>query len=173
MVAASNPVELKGTRVSVALNVEPAARPRLGRPAGMGLDDAESEPIYLNVEDIDAPHNPGLVYGVYVNAPQGATPDERQQYHVGNVSLFGIEAVKDPDRTHAVPGLKHTFNISHVVSRLKAANRWNPATIDVTFEPVVPVQRPAPGMGIAEDMPQLRDAASTPIRIGRISLFVG
>jgi len=173
MVAASNPVELTGTRVSVALNVEPAARPRLGRPGGMGLDDTDAEPIYLNVEDIDAPHNPGLVYGVYVNAPQGATADERQQYHVGNVSLFGIEAVKDPARPHALPGLKHTFNISHVVSRLKAANRWNPATINVTFEPVVPVQRPAPGMGIAEDMPQLRDAANTPIRIGRVSLFVG
>ncbi len=172
MVAASNPVELKGNRVSVALNVEPSARPRLGRPPGMGLD-ATDEALYLNVEDIDAPRNPGLVYGVYVNAPQGASPEEKQQYHVGNVSLFGIEAVKDPSRPHAVPGLRHTFNISHVVSRLKAANRWNPATIDVTFEPVLPVARPAPGMGIAEDMPQLRDAADNPIRIGRVSLFVG
>lgn len=173
MVAASNSLELKGTRVSVALTVEPAARPRLSGGGGMGLTDEEQEPIYLNVEDIDAPRNPGLVYGVYVNAPAGTTDVERAQYHVGNVSLFGIESVKDPNRVHSSPGLRHTFNITHVVTRLKAANRWNPATINVTFEPLVPIARQAPGMGVAEEMPQLRAAADIPVRIGRISLFVG
>ena len=31
---------------------------------------------------------------MYVNVPAGATADEREAYHVGNVSLFGIEAVR-------------------------------------------------------------------------------
>jgi len=133
------------------------------------MDDA---PIYLNVEDIDAPRNPGLVYGVYVNAPAGASAEEREEYHVGNVSLFGIESVRDPNRIHALPGLRHTFNISHVVERLRAANRWDPDTIDVSFEPIVPLASASPGAGPAP-MAQLRTAGDIPVRIGRVSLFIG
>ncbi len=172
MVAASDrPVELTGNRVSVSLSVAPAARPRL-RGGGLGITGGEDAPIYLNVEDIDAPRNPGLVYGVYVNAPAGASADEREAYHVGNVSLFGIEAVRDPNRIHSVPGLRHTFNISHLVDRLRATNRWNPDTIDVSFEPIVPLARPT-GIGLAPELPQLRTAADIPVRIGRVSLFIG
>ena len=128
---------------------------------------------YFNVEDIDAPRNPGLVYGVYVNVPAGATADEREAYHVGNVSLFGIEAVQDRNRIHSVPGLRHTFNISHLVERLRAANTWDPDTIDVSFEPIVPVASPSPATGVAPEMPQLRTAGDIPVRIGRVSLFIG
>jgi tyrosinase len=172
MVAASDrPVELTGNRVSVSLGVTPAARPRLR--GGIATAGTEDTPIYLNVEDIDAPRNPGLVYGVYVNVPAGATADERETYHVGNVSLFGIEAVRDRNRIHSVPGLRHTFNISHLVERLRAANTWNPDTIDVSFEPIVPVARPSAATGLAPEMPQLRTASDIPVRIGRVSLFIG
>ncbi|HEX8027574.1 MAG TPA: tyrosinase family protein [Vicinamibacterales bacterium] len=178
MVAASDrPVELTGNRVSVSLSVAPDALPRLrgdaigGAPGlAVGGDDTS---IYLNVEDIDAPRNPGIVYGVYVNAPPGASADEREEYHVGNVSLFGIESVRDPNRVHSVPGLRHSFNISHVVDRLKAERRWNPATIDVTFEPIAPVGGAVPGAGGAPGIPQARTGSNIPVRIGRVSLFLG
>jgi hypothetical protein len=178
MVAASDrPVELTGNRVSVSLTVAPDAVPRLrgdvvgGAPGATG--PAEDTPIYLNVEDIDAARNPGVVYGVYVNAPQGASADEREEYHVGNVSLFGIESVRDPSRVHSVPGLRHTFDISHVVDRLKAERRWNPDTIDVTFEPIAPIGGAAPGVGGAPAIPPARAGSDVPVRIGRVSLFLG
>ena len=174
MVAASDrPVELTGQRVSISLNMAPSAGAALGGRATVGGAAGEEAPMYLNVEDIDAPRNPGVVYGVYVNAPAGASADEREEYHVGNVSLFGIESVRDTNRIHASPGLRHTFNISHVVDRLKAANRWNPNAIDVTFEPIVPIARPSPGIGGAPGVPQPRTPSNIPVRIGRVSLFVG
>jgi hypothetical protein len=167
MVAASeHPVELKGGRTSVALSVAPGARARIGGSLGTAVSDAPPKPLYLRVEDIDAPRNPGVVYGVYLNAPAGGSPEERERHRVGNVTLFGIEAIRDPNRPHTVPGLKHTFNITRVVSRLRAAKRWDPDDINVTFEPISPV-------GAASDSGAVADSGpGVAVKIGRVSLFV-
>ena len=167
MVAASEqPVELTGARKSVTLTVAPGARARVSGVGGTGLVDAPPKPMYLTVEDIDAPRNPGVVYGVYLNAPAGASPDEREQHRVGNVTLFGIEAIRDPNKPHTVAGLKHTFNITRVVSRLRADNQWDPDAINVTFEPLTPGPAPA-GAGALPDSP----TSTVPVTIGRVSLF--
>jgi hypothetical protein len=116
--------------------------------------------IYLNVEDIDAPKNPGVVYGVFLNAP-GA------KRHVGNITLFGIEAVNNPDaERHAVPGLRHTFDITKVAAELSNEGNWNPDAIEVTFEPLTPV-----GESERESAAVGGDTA-TPVKIGRVSMFM-
>lgn len=95
---------------------------------------------------------------------------DRARHHIGNVALFGIEAMNDPDTAHSgVPGLRHTFDITRVVGELSEAGIWNPNEITVTFEPITPI--PPPGQehraaDFAENIP------TTPVRVGRVSLFV-
>jgi len=156
LVAASDePVVLTGTGASVSLKATPTTGALLDAiPSG-------ARRTFLNVEDITAAANPGVGYAVYLDAPDGGR-------HVGNVSLFGIEEMINPDRPHAgAPGFRHTFDVTSEVADLTARGLWNPDDLRVRLEPIVVA--PPPGEEWpAADAPE----AHTPITIGRVSLFV-
>ena len=162
--ASAREVDLKGQPVSVPLNTT------AGAVAGLSSDAVAAgapEGIYLNVEDIEAAENPGVVYGVYL---ESAAHTRR---HVGNVSLFGVEAMNDPDRVHdGVPGFRHTFDITGAVASLSDAGEWDPATITVVFEPLKTA--PPPGQEPLADLAsaELQESTGKPVRIGRVSMFV-
>lgn len=167
--ATDEPVTLIGQPASVTLSVPPSTRGRLATEsvsaaaaaaAGGGDGEGGEGAIYLNVEDIDAPKNPGVVYGVFLNAAG-------EKHHVGNITLFGIEAVNNPDsERHAVPGLRHTFDITKVAAELSNAGNWNPDAIEVTFEPLTPIGESEP------ESAALGGETATPVKIGRVSLFM-
>jgi hypothetical protein len=171
MVAASDaPVQLTGARVSVPLAVPASTRDRVSSDAVVSPTPEGPRAVYLNVEDIEAPRNPGVVYGVFVNLPPNADSALRARHHVGNITVFGVESVNDPDKAHeTVPGFRHTFDITPFVVQQTEAGAWDPNTLNVTFEPVVPV---SPDTGGEADAPEVATSATTPIRIGRVSLFV-
>jgi hypothetical protein len=118
--------------------------------------------VYVNVEDIEAEQDPGLAYAVYLS---GATGERR---HVGNISLFGISEMNDPDRAHVgPPGFRHTFNATDAIAQLRAAALWDPSAMTVTFEPIR--IEPPPG----ESWPADGEADQVaPVAIGRVSVFV-
>jgi hypothetical protein len=183
--ATDQPVTLTGRPASVTLAVPASTRERVAREsvsavAGAAASGGRSA-IFLNVEDIDAPKNPGVVYGVFLNVPGGAAAaaesaargresggvESRAKYHVGNITLFGIEAVNDPDaRRHGVPGMRHTFDITKIAAELSSAGAWNPDAIEVTFEPITPI-----GESDRESA-ALGGESATPVKIGRVSLFM-
>ena len=169
MVAATDrPIELTGQPATVVLAVPDATRPQVAFESVLAANRSEGS-VYLNVEDIEAPKNPGIVYGVFVNVPPNATESERVRHHVGNVTLFGIEAVNNPDAVHeSVPGMRHTFDITRLVSDLAGAGNWDPDAIKVTFEPIGPVADEL------ETPPEVAQAPApvSPVRIGRVSLFI-
>jgi hypothetical protein len=169
LVAASDrPVELIGRPVSVQLSVPKTARPRVETEA-IARTALRGDAVYLTIEDIEAPKNPGVVYGVFVNASASAGVPEGARRHVGNMTLFGIESMNDPDQSHeSVPGFRHTFDITAVVADLTGAGAWNPDSINVTFEPITPVT----DAGVESPSPEMAQATATPVRVGRISLFV-
>jgi Common central domain of tyrosinase/Polyphenol oxidase middle domain len=166
LVAASErPVELTGTPASVALTLPESTRAMLDEAAA----DA-SRRLLVSVEDIEAETNPGIGYAVYLDT-RGATDDvTRERRHVGNVSLFGIDVMNDPDLAHdAAPGLRHVFDATSAVDALSEQGRWDPEHVTVTFEPITVL--PPPG---EEATPKAAAdvAATTPVRIGRVGLFV-
>jgi len=169
--ATDRPVTLTGAPTSVRLVTPPSTLALLAR------DDvaAGSRSVYLNVEDIEASQNPGVVYGVFVNMPANTPEAARGRFHVGNIALFGVEVMNDPDRTHdAVPGFRHTFDITRVVSEQSKAGQWDPAAVIVTFEPLVPIPPAGRAADLADSVNELLTAAAArPVRVGRVSLFVG
>lgn len=178
MVAATEePIELAGDVCTVQLTVPPSTRALLSRAGARAVDadaDTATPSVYLNVEDIEAEQNPGVVYAVYLDLPSGSDdPDaDPVRHHAGNIALFGIELMNDPDHAHpGVPGFRHTFDITGLVEELSAAGRWDPDSITVTFKPLSPL--PPPG----EEHRRAEYAADTAragaMRIGRVSLFLG
>jgi hypothetical protein len=182
--ATDEPVTLVGQPASVTLSVPASTRERVARESVSAAAAASGgqSAIYLNVEDIDAPKNPGVVYGVFLNVPGGAgaaaagaagggreagRAEARAKYHVGNITLFGIEAVNNPDaERHGTPGLRHTFDITKVAAELSNAGNWNPDAIEVTFEPITPIDEGA------QESAALGGETATPVKIGRVSLFM-
>jgi len=171
MVAATErPVELVGGARSVPLRV-PSSTMSL-----LTSDDATTgaRDLYLNVEDIEAEQNPGVVYGVYLNMSPDDPGADRVRHHVGNIALFGIELMNDPDKAHpGVPGFRHTFDVTRVVGELSEAGMWDPDALTVTFEPITPIPPPGQEDLTAVVSAEFEEGAAPPVRIGRVSLFVG
>jgi tyrosinase len=121
--------------------------------------------VLVSVDDIRAEINPGVVYGVYLNLP--GEGGDRRSHHIGNVALFGIEKMNDPDTRHeGAPGFRHVFDATPVAAKLSEQGRWDPAAVTVTFAPVGVA--PPPGQEAAEPA----EGSAPPIEIGRVSLFV-
>jgi tyrosinase len=159
---ADEPLELVGATeegLQLTGQTETVAVP-LAEPTGplrRRGEAAEPSRVYLNVENIEAERNPGLTYGVYLNAPDDDPTNEA--YHVGNVAFFGIERVSDVDREGG-HGLRYAFDVTDLVEQLREEGRWHPEEVKVTLSPLRP---PSPRRRGEEARP--------PVSIGRISVF--
>ncbi len=151
--ATDQPLALTGTSASVDVHID--------ERAGTDRLSAEAETpkrLYLSVEHIDAETAPGTVYGVYLEAPEGAGETRR---HVGNVSLFGVEKLHrsraGDDGPHE---LRLTFDVTDIAREI-GYGEVRGKTVRVSFEPLMRDEADA-AFG-AEPTP--------PIRIGRVSFF--
>ncbi len=155
--ASEEPVTLAGPTTGASIAVSPPSGPA-ALAAGTGEGPSAT---YLNVENVRGEANPGLLYGVYMNLPEGEAPQPESDSFVGTISLFGIEGSQlDDEDEEAHHGLHYVFDVSEQVERLREGGRWDPERLHVTFSPV----------GIeAEEEGKL----SVPsVEIGRVSLFV-
>ena len=158
--ATEQPLTLTGAPVTVPISVPEETRASVESAAG-------PRRVLLSVDDIKADVTPGVVYGVYLNLPEGG---DQRAHHVGNVSLFGIEKMNDPEVRHeGAPGFRHIFDATSVVGRLAEEGKWDPAAVNVTFAPIDVL--PPPGKE-AEWEGDTAEAAPPPVEIGRVSLFV-
>jgi hypothetical protein len=159
--ATEQPLTLTGAPKTVPISVPPETRGSLESAAAPGPGR-----VLVSVDDIRAEINPGVVYGVYVNVPGDG--GERRSYHIGNVALFGIEKMNDPDTRHeGAPGFRHVFDATRVAARLAEEGRWDPSAVTVTFAPVG--VKPPPGQEAAAEA---AEGSAPPVEIGRVSLFV-
>ena len=175
--ATDRPIELVGDPVSVVVEFPQRSRQMLA-DAVVQVPEREGQRLYLNVEDISAVRNPGVVYGVFLDRPSDLSLKEADEYHIGNIALFGIEQMNDPDTPHeSTPGFRHTFDVTELVGRLDQRGEWDPQQIDVSFEVLLP-EPPAEADQASDDTlativsEQQGWAQDRPVVIGRVSLFV-
>jgi tyrosinase len=148
------PTTLTGGASTVAVSIDTRARSDVAARQGAGAAPS----IYLNLDDVRATSSPGTVYGVYVNLPAGAPPDE--EHSAGLASFFGIEQA---GREH---GYRLTYDITDLVARLSTAGEWDGSSVQVSFHPL---EEDVPDGVDAE--PEVTDHA--PVTVGRISVFSG
>jgi hypothetical protein len=161
--ASEDALELVGAPASISLTMPSSSRELIESAA------EETGRILISVEDIEAERDPGLAYAVYLDSPGENDGLDRERRHIGNVSFFGIEKMNDPDQPHdGAPGFRHTFDATDALKTLKEQKDWDPASMRVTFEPITLL--PPPGEELPEEAE--RTAQATPVRIGRVSLFV-
>ncbi len=152
--ATEKPLTLTGKRASTSLAVSQPTGP--ARP-GAHVAGAAPRRVFLNIENITSPGKPES-YQVYLNLPPGADPAEHRELYAGLLPMFGVAESTDAAGDHPATGLHYTLEITEVVRTLEAQGEWNPDEMRVTF---VPKRRG--GAGAA--------AASTPVQVGRVSLY--
>jgi tyrosinase len=162
--ATEQPVQLVGSQVRVPVRIDRRVSESLR------LDARARQPehrAFLDVEDIDADRDPGVVYGVYVNLPEGASEADLAAHHVGNVSLFGVERARDPRGDEPGHGLRVSMEITELLDRLAADGTWaDGEQVDVTFRPITLEQPP----GLADQAVTRTEHVQLPITVGRVSV---
>jgi tyrosinase len=140
----------------------------VGEPKGPAARDVAApgaEPhTYLRLDDIGGDVNPGLVYGVYLNLPDGEEPTEESAHYAGALSFFGIERSAtdgDADEEEAPHELAYSFDVTPLVASLKDAGAWNPGELHVTFSPLEGTDD------------ELKDLDVPPVTVGKVSVYVG
>jgi hypothetical protein len=119
--------------------------------------ESKNEKLLLELENVEAERQPGVVWSVFVGLPVGAKPDSESPYHVGNLALFGAGI-----RSEA----HHEFKPAHfifVINRaIQASLTAGDQRLLVTFIPE----------GILIDGKPTRPELQSTVRIGNANLLV-
>lgn len=157
--ATEQPFDLAGDAARVSLAVPAEGAEVLANDVVGGAARA-----VLNVEDISPESDPTVPYAVYVVLPDG------ERRHVGNVALFGIEAMRDPDQPHeGATGFRHSFDVTELVNEVGDPANLGAGEVTLEFAPLEPELPPGAEPEAAEG--ETRAAAPT-MNVGRVSLFV-
>ncbi len=120
--AADEPVRLTGDVAEVAFPTDaPTTR--------------AAQRFLVSVEHIRADRLPSAEWGVFLQ-PTSGEPEL-----VGTLPLFGLREANEPDAEHE---LSYMFDITALVQRLDAEDRWDPERFRATLAPVNPIAEDAP-----------------------------
>jgi tyrosinase len=162
--ASEHPVRLVGGAEQVAVPIDARAQ----RDALASLARTEPEHVLLHLEDIEAERNPGSVYGLYVNLPEGADEQQQAAHHAGNLSFFGIEHTQEPPGDEHPHGLRISLDITDLAEHLKQAGEWDDGRLDLTLLPIG--LSPPPGaVGATAALADVRHE-DVPVTVGRVSV---
>ena len=114
--------------------------------------DTPPDRVYLKLENVRGVLD-STVLGVFINLPTDASADERQDYFVGSVGLFGIRAASAVNGAHSGAGLTFVLDISAVVDQLHLQNKLSADNLRVSLLP-------------RQNLPH-----QTTIEVGRLSLY--
>ncbi|MGV0743829.1 tyrosinase family protein [Mycolicibacterium sp. XJ870] len=149
---------------TVAQQTEPLELGRDGASAELAVGAlpraavAGAEPrFYVRLADITGVSNPDVIYGVYVNLPDGADDATRKKHRVGLVSFFGIEHTAGSK--DAKP-LSYSFDATAVVADDAAAGKLDELRVALL---------PEEG---TETEPSGAALAAPPINVGTVALSV-
>lgn len=165
--ATEEPVRLVGEAVRVPVIVDERAVEALR--SDPRADDYQHR-VFIDIENIDAVRDPGIVYGVFVNLPDPPTSEDLETYHAGNVSLFGVERARNPRGDEHPHSLRYSMEITGVLNRLAAEGSWRQGgRLDVTFRPIT-LEPPPDRPDIASEIATTQHS-DTPVTIGRVGLY--
>lgn len=165
--ATDGPFEVTG-RVTTRLVVPDsclgavAHAPETAAAAGFGA-------VLLAVDGLAADRTPGVVYQVYLNVPDPSADALPDQHLAGTFAAFGLDADPDARPGRGTAAVGFTFDVTSLVQILAPRRRWDPLSLTVTVQAVLPTT------GAHERAAEcgLPTATDRPLRIGRAELLVG
>ena len=146
------PVELNQEEVSVEINIR-EFRQRLGP-----LAESKTDMLLLELDNVEAPRSPGVVWEVYLGLPPNAAPNPESPFFVGTLALFSA-GVHNPSHGEFKPA-HFIFRANRAIA---ASLRSNADQLRLVFVPSGPLIDGKPS----------RPRVQAPVRIGTVNLSVG
>ena len=118
------PVELGAGTTRVPLKAK-LAKEAAGRTESLEAHVSSLKPteeLYVVLRGLRANAQPGVLYHLYLNLPEGAKPKTAEEHYIGAINFFDAESHGEheaPSRKGAVPKFA-SFEISDLAKRLKA-----------------------------------------------------
>lgn len=161
------PVVLIGDQLAVSLNIDERATEALRTGPGAGNYENRA---FIELENIEAERDPGIVYEVYLNLPGEATAHELEAHRIGAVSFFGVERARDPRGDEHAHGLRYSLEVTSVLDRLAGTGSWEDATkLEIAFTPLG-LEPPPDRPDLAEELIPARHP-DFPVTIGRVGVY--
>lgn len=146
----SVPFELKDESVSIQLDM---AKLRAGQGE---LKGAREGMMLLELEDVEAERQPGVVWDVYVGLPKDAKRDAQGPHFVGTVALFGT-GIRNEGK-HAFRPARFVFPLHNALAAAKDAESEQ---LSVTFIPHT--------VEVEGQSPQIH--AQAPVKVGKARII--
>jgi hypothetical protein len=147
-------LELKPEPVSFPINLK-ELRARL-----QSLVASKTETVLLELDDVEAETQPGVVWEVYAGLPKGAPPDVHSPYYIGSLSLFGSGIRSEAHEGHKE--FKPARFLYPLNRALEAALKRTESALTVTLVPV----------GIVVEGKPTRPELKSRVTIGKVNLLV-
>jgi len=145
------PIELKAEPVSFPIDLRDI------RDKITPLLESKTDTLLLELDDVEAETQPGVVWAVFLGLPAGADADAKSPHFLGELALFG-SGVRD-EKHHKYKPAHFAYPINRA---LQASLGANADRVDVTFVP----------LGIIIDGKPSRPEVKAPVRIGKAVLSV-
>jgi len=75
---------------------------------------------YVVVEGLKVDRQPGVVYNLYLNLPDGASDAASSTHLIGSINFFGVMSSNMSDAAHSMSNRFVSFDITPLVQRLGA-----------------------------------------------------
>lgn len=114
-------ISLGRTGATVSLNNALTDSSLTDKLSALAMPAAGPSSIYLVVDDLSTNMQPGVIYGVYLDLPDGVTGEEADKYVAGYINFFHAHAA---DGSHAGHHKKvgYSFDVTTLVADLRESN---------------------------------------------------
>ncbi len=136
-------VSVGATPVPLTVDLEPAATADGVATMGITTPGAKVTRLYLALEAVRG-SAPSPLLEVYINVPNGDSPDQHPERRAGSLTLFGLNVASAPDGPHGGNGLGYTIDITDLVKKLSDVGDFGPTKLRVTLVPREQITEEAP-----------------------------
>lgn len=133
MIAGPGPVELGAAPVRIPLTVQQTGAAQSKSLLQHFEALTPQEEIFLVLRKLQAEVQPGVLYNIYLNLPEGAAPEKQPELLLGAVNFF--ESMPHADHAEGPTPRFYSFELSQVLSKLKAAGHPQSGETTVTIVP--------------------------------------
>jgi tyrosinase len=95
----------------------------------VALAASKTDTVLLELDNVEAERQPGVVWGVFVGLPSNATPELESPYYVGNMAFFGVGIRNEAH--HEFKPARFAFAINRAI----LASKPSQGHLTVTFIP--------------------------------------
>jgi tyrosinase len=134
MGAAEQPLRIAGMGAETTVRLDPSVRNKLSASLTTAAETLAPDRTFLNLHDVRGTHE-GIVLNVYLNVPEGSTPDQHPELRAGTVGLFGLHRASLADGPHAGQGLNFILEITGIVDRLHLEGQLDSDVLRVNIVP--------------------------------------